>query len=105
MPQPRRYTNHAAQQAVYRERQARQHKNIMASKGLPALPAIPSIPGSVRWEAMLLYAQSLLNDAAEEMQCYHDDRSEQWQESEKAEALLEYMASIQSAAETVTDLL
>jgi hypothetical protein len=54
---------------------------------------------------MITHAHSLLNDAAEEMQCYHDDRSEQWQESDKAEALLEYMESIQAAAETVTDLL
>ncbi len=105
MPQPRSYANRAAQQAAYRDRQAQTHKALMAAKGLPLLPAIPNIPGHVRWKAMITHAHSLLNDAAEEMQCYHDDRSEQWQESDKAEALLEYMESIQAAAETVTDLL
>src|SRR5580700_11709051 len=75
MPQPRKYAGRAAQQAAYRKRQAREREALLASKGLPLLPAISTIPGHARWNAMLVYAQTLLTDAADEMQEYHDDRS------------------------------
>jgi TRAP-type C4-dicarboxylate transport system substrate-binding protein len=78
---------------------------LLASKGLPVLPAISSMPGTVRWKAMSLHVQTLLTHAADEMQDYHYDRSEEWQESCKAEVLLERMESIQMAAEAVAALL
>jgi hypothetical protein len=105
MPQPRKYANRAAQQAAYRDRQARERELLLASKGLPVLPAISSMPGTARWKGMLLHAQTLLTHAVDEMQDYHDDRSEEWQESCKAETLLERMEVIQMAADAVAELL
>jgi hypothetical protein len=104
MPQPRKYANRAAQQAAYRKRQAHEQQRLMASKGLPLLPAISTIPGHARWNAMLLQAHTLLTDAADEMQEYHDDRSEEWQESEKAEAMLERVDLFQEAAEQIQQI-
>ena len=101
MPQPRKYTNRAAQQAAYRKRQALSVQDLHAHKGLPALPAIPTMPGNARWSAMIEQAHTLLNEAVEEMQSYHDDRSEQWQESAKAEELL---AKLEQLQETVAQL-
>jgi hypothetical protein len=104
MPQPRKYACRAAQQAAYRKRQAGEQRRLLASKGLPLLPAIPTIPGHARWNAMLLHAQTLLTDAADEMQEYHDDRSEQWQESEKAETILERIELFQEAADQIQQM-
>ncbi len=104
MPQPRKYANRAAQQSAYRKRQAGEQRRLLASKGLPLLPAISAIPGHARWNAMLVHAQTLLIDAADEMQEYHDDRSEEWQDSEKAEAMLERVELLQEAAEQIQHL-
>ena len=104
MPQPRKYASRAVQQAAYRKRQAREREALLASKGLPLLPAISTIPGHARWNAMLVYAQTLLTDAADEMQEYHDDRSEEWQETHKAETILERIELFQEAAEQIQQL-
>ena len=78
---------------------------LLESKGLPRLPAVPTIPGHTRWNAMIRTAYTLLTNAAEEMQDYYDDRSEEWQKGEKAEALIEKMEQIQEAAENVSLLM
>ena len=101
MPQPRKYASRAAQQAAYRKRQTIEREVLLASKGLPRLPAISTIPGHARWNAMIVQAQTLLTDAADEMQEYHDDRSEEWQDSDKAEAMLERIELFQEAAEHI----
>jgi hypothetical protein len=105
MPQPRKYANRAEQQAAYRQRQLIAQHALLESKGLPRLPAVPTIPGHTRWNAMIRTAYTLLTNAAEEMQDYYDDRSEEWQEGEKAEALIEKMEQIQEAAENVSLLM
>lgn len=97
MPQPRQYENRAAQQAAYRLRQAQSQQELLSQKGLPALPAIPTMPGASRWKAMLEQAQRLLSQASAEMQDYHDQRSEQWQEGSQAEALLTRMEHLEEA--------
>jgi len=104
MPQPRKYASRAAQQAEYRKRQAGEQRRLLESKGLPMLPAISTIPGHVRWNAMLVQAQTLLTDAADEMQEYHDDRSEEWQDSNKAEAMLERIELFQETAEQIQQM-
>ena len=101
MPLARQYVNRAAQQAAYRARQALAQSALLRQKGLPPLPAIPSIAGHARWRAMIVCAQRLLSDAAEEMQSYHDARSEVWQESVRAEELLGKMEQL---AETLAQL-
>lgn len=97
MPQPRKYENRAAQQAAYRKRQTISQQQMLSQKGLPSLPALPTIPGQARWRAMMVQAQALLSQAAEEMQSYHDDRSELWQDSAKAEEMLARIEHLQEA--------
>ena len=97
MPQPRKYVNRAAQQAAYRKRQVSSQQELLSLKGLPPLPAIPTLPGQARWTAMIAQAQRVLTEAIEEMQSYHDDRSEQWQNGPRAEALLARLEHLQDA--------
>jgi hypothetical protein len=101
MPQPKQYANRAAQQAAYRQRRASSERELLSRKGLPPLPAIPTLPGHARWRAMLSQAQTLLCAAAEEMQTYHDERSEAWQQSANAEELL---AKLERLQETISQL-
>ncbi|SRR6266568_8304984 len=94
MPQPRKYETRAEQQAAYRKRRTISEQELLAQKGLPPLPAIPTMPGITRWKAMIQHAHALLCAATDEMQNYHDDRSEQWQNSANAEdmhARVEYL--------------
>ena len=99
MPQPRQYASRAQQQAAYRKRRELCDRARLAQKGLPALPSIPSIPGNARWSAMIAQARLLLSEAVAEMQSYHDDRSEPWQESTKAEDLLAKLEQLQETME------
>jgi hypothetical protein len=101
MPQPRKYATRAEQQAAYRQRRAFSERELLATKGLPSLPAIPTLPGHARWRAMLSQAQRLLCAVAEEMQTYHDERSEAWQESANAEA---FLAKLERLQETLSQL-
>jgi len=98
MPQPRKYETRALQQAAYRRRRAASDREMLAQKRLPPLPAIPTMPGNMRWKAMIEQAHTLLSKAAIEMQHYHDDRAELWQDSTKAEDLL---AKIEQVQETM----
>ena len=101
MPQPRKYATRADQQSAYRQRRAASEKELLSQKGLPALPAIPTMPGNARWSAMIAQAHLLLSEAATEMQIYHDDRSEAWQDGAKAEDLL---AKLEQLQETMDQL-
>ena len=62
------------------------------------MPAIPSMPGNARWRAALNQAHCLLVQTASEMQDYHDDRSEQWQEGPNADDLTERIEAIEDTA-------
>ena len=104
MPQPRKYESRSQQQAAYRKRQALSQRELLSQKGLPPLPAIPSMPGNARWSAMIAQAQTLLSAAAEEMQTYHDARSEPWQESCKAEELLAKLDRLQESVAQLEDI-
>ena len=84
MPQSRKYDSRAQQQAAYRARCAAASRSQMQAKGLPELPPIPAMPGTARWRAAITMARELLTSVCDEMQAYADDRSEEWQESERA---------------------
>lgn len=103
MPQPKKYANRAEQQAAYRKRRSLSERELLASKGLPSLPAIPTLPGHARWRTMLTQAQALLCAAAEEMQTYHDERSEAWQESANANELLAKLEHLQEIISHLED--
>jgi hypothetical protein len=104
MPQPRQYETRAQQQAAYRKRQALSQQELLSHKGLPPLPAIPTMPGNARWRAIIEQAHTLLSAAAEEMQTYHDARSEPWQESSKAEELLAKLERLQESVAQLQDI-
>lgn len=104
MPQPRKYATRAEQQAAYRKRTTTADRERLAKKGLPPLPAIPTMPGHARWNAMIEQAHILLSEAIAEIQNYHDDRSEQWQESDRAEDLLAKLERLHEAANHVQEV-
>jgi hypothetical protein len=104
MPQPRKYETRSQQQAAYRKRQALSQQELLSQKGLPPLPAIPTIPGTARWSAMIAQAQTLLSTAAQEMQTYHEARSESWQESTRADDLLAKLERLQESVSQLDDL-
>lgn len=97
MPTTRRYPSHAHRQAAYRRRQADARKEEMKSQGIPPLPPVSTMPGWPRWNAMTQRLLLLLNAIQEEMQDYYDQRSEDWQESERAEALTERLQAVEEA--------
>ena len=92
MPTPRKYNNPAQRQAAYRARLA------AASNGLPA---IPTIPGYRRWQAMMGATLTMLANIHREMDDYHQERSESWRDSDRGEAFLERMDTL----EEIIDLL
>lgn len=93
----------AARQQRFRRRQADARRAEQQAKGLPPLPAIPTMPGNARWSAMIEQAHTLLSEAVVEMQNYHDVRSEQWQDSAKAEDLLATMERLQESMDALRD--
>ncbi len=104
MPQHRLHASAAARQAAYRARCTRARQVELASKGLPSLPAISTIPGWPRWNAAIEAARELVERTVEEMQEYFDDRSEDWQESERAEQHQEKLDTVQTLLDAFGDL-
>jgi hypothetical protein len=101
MPQPRKYADRAQQQAAYRRRCAAALLAHNQVKGLPALPAIPAMPGTARWRAAARMAHDLLTTICDEMNAYADDRTEQWQQSERADEFTERLAAVQEIRDTL----
>ena len=104
MPRPRQYETRADQQAAYRKRRSCSEQELLAHKGLPPLPAIPTMPGNARWSATIRQAHLLLSQASEEMQTYHNERSEQWQESSKAEELIAKLERLEESLAQLPDM-
>jgi hypothetical protein len=62
------------------------------------------MPGWPRWIASIEAARELVERTGEEMQEYFDDRSEQWQESERAEEHQEKIDSVQTLLDAFGEL-
>jgi hypothetical protein len=101
MPQPRVYENSAQRQAAYRQRVALARAQQLQARRLPPLPALPAMPGWARWRRLIQDAYRALQLAADEMAQYADDRSERWQESERAEAFQERLDAVLELLEAV----
>jgi hypothetical protein len=101
MPTPRKHKDAAACQAAYRKRQAEARRLEMKRKGLPDLPPIPTMPGERRWWTMLCEATALVQMVLDEREAYYDDRSEEWQESEKGDAFQERTDAVQAAMDAL----
>lgn len=95
----------AKRQQRFRERQAQARRVEQQSKGLPALPAIPTLPGWARWNALLKSAQAQVEQVCEEMQAYYDERSDVWQESERAETFAERQEQVEAVRSQIEDAL
>ena len=104
MPRPRQYETRAAQQAAYRKRRSCSEQELLAHKGLPPLPAIPTMPGNARWSATIKQAHLLLSQASAEMQTYHDERSQEWQDSSKAEELIARLERLEESLAQLPDM-
>jgi hypothetical protein len=76
----------------------------LAAKGLPALPALPTVPGYSRWRHAVEQARALLETVQAEMEDYAEQRSEQWQETERAETFNEQMDGIADLCGQLRDL-
>ena len=101
MPTPRKHRDRAERQRAYRQRQQAARVAEIRSKNLPPVAPISSMPSGARWNALIHLALVLLRTVHEEMQTYHDDRSEAWQESEKGEAFLETIERLEDASNCV----
>ena len=104
VPQPRLYATRAEQQAAYRQRTKRAQQQVLEQKGLPPTPPIPTMPGKARWRATLEQAHRLLEQVAYEMRQYHDERSEEWQDSEKAQDLIACVETLEELVVQIEDV-
>src|SRR5216683_8357206 len=94
MPQQRQHADAAAKQRAYRARQAQARRDELQARGLPPAPPIPTLRSRARWHALLDQARLSLARARDEMQAYYDDRSEAWQEGERAATLQERLDTL-----------
>lgn len=101
MPTPRKHANAAARQAAFRVRRERARKEDLKEKGLPPLPRLSTVPGNARWTKILERAAVLLSTVVDERDAYRDDRSEAWQESERAETFQEITDAISAIFDDV----
>jgi hypothetical protein len=62
------------------------------------------MPAHKRWQGLLKQATLLVDQAACEMQSYFDDRSEEWQSSERGEAFTEILDAVQNALATLDEV-
>jgi len=104
MATPRKHTSAAHRQAAYMQRQKMARLQQAASRGLPALPAIANLPGTSRWKAALDSARRLLETTAQEIEDYREDRSEAWQESERAERLNETATALREVIDSLDEV-
>ena len=95
MPTPRKYDNPAQRQAAYRARLSA----VQASQ----FP-IPTVPGYQRWQVMMGAALAMLTNVHHEMDNYYQQRSEAWQESEKAESFVERMDTLGEIIDLLDEL-
>ncbi|RYF51063.1 MAG: hypothetical protein EOO38_04140 [Cytophagaceae bacterium] len=104
MPTPKKHPNQAEKQRAYRERQREARRNEQQAKGLPALPSIPTLPGTTRWRAMVEAALVQLETTRDEMESYVAERSEAWQESDRAGEYRTHIETIEGAIAMVEEI-
>ena len=104
MPQQRQHPDNAAKQRAYRARQAQARRDEQHAKGLPPAPPLPTVPSRARWHALLAQAHGSLTLARDEMQAYYDDRSEAWQQGERAATLQDQLDLLEQALDALDAL-
>ena len=104
MPQQRQHPDHAARQRAYRARQALARRAELQAKGLPPTAPIPTLPSRARWQALLAHAQHSLETTRDELQVYYDERSDTWQEGDRAATMTEQLEGLAQALDTLDTL-
>jgi hypothetical protein len=104
MPTPKKHVNAAARNRAYHKRKEEARRVELERKGLPPLPSVPTIPGEARWKKVLAEVAALLSMVIEEREVYFDDRSDEWRESEKADAFQERTDAVTDLLASVDDL-
>ncbi len=94
MPTPKQHVSSAAKQKAYRLRQKR----------VQILPPIPAKAGPARWRALRHNALILLESLAAEMRDYADQRSDAWQQSERAQDFEERIELVEAACQAINDI-
>ena len=103
MPQPKKHNSHAERQAAYRKRQRQELAARLEDKGLPPLPAISTIPGHPRWNQAMSNIEAQMMRIQAEMEFYYHERSERWQESDRATEFEQKMDDLREALDLVTE--
>jgi hypothetical protein len=62
------------------------------------------MPGHRRWQTLIRAASQFLETVQEEMEDYYEQRSESWRESERGEAFLERLQTIQETQAAIEEL-
>jgi hypothetical protein len=101
---PPKHASNAERQAAYRRRKAHSQADKAKESGLVPLPAISSIPGTARWRQALAYAAFHAATVRDEMQIYHDERTERWQESERASDFRERLGRIEELCDLLEEI-
>jgi hypothetical protein len=104
MPQQRQYADAAARQRAYRTRQAQARHDDLQARGLPPAAPIATLPSRARWQALLERARCSLETAHDEIQAYCEERSEAWQEGDRAAALAERLATLEQVLDDLDAL-
>lgn len=105
MPTHRKHASNADRQAAYRARCELAREMELTTKGLPQIPRVPSIPGHRRWDAMVVQAHSLFESITQEMDTYYEERSDEWQTSDRGERFAERKDSVEQMAAQIEDLM
>jgi hypothetical protein len=98
--------NNAERQAAYRKRRRDMIDELFSMRGLPSLPAIATIPGWPRWKEAMGRVAYQMQAIEREMSDYYDERTERWQESERAvefDEKLEMLRILTESAEAWPD--
>ena len=103
MPTRRQHNTTADRQRAYRARQQQARVVEQEAKGLPIAPSVPTMPSVARWNALLQSARVQVETAQTEMQEYFDERSEQWQEGEKGEAMQTRIEALEAVLEALAE--
>ena len=104
MPTPPKHANQAQRQRAYIERKKAAQLSALAAKNTPAAAAIPTMPSKARWKNLANQAREILKALQTEMEDYRDERSEEWRQSEKAEAFQEAIDQVADALESATNI-
>lgn len=101
MPKMPRNANATERQAAYR---ATRSEEQMPPVYLPALSALSAVPSKGRWKMAIDLAARLLQNVADEMQAYSDERTQWWHEGDTAESFHENLDQVNELQGQLDDL-